>query len=264
MLNERIWKVKKKSLFSCTTVGICAFILISLAAAISHADDMRAAVAANFIAPFKEISAAFEKETRIKVEATYSSTGNLYSQILNGAPYDVFLSADEKTPALLLEKGLCDKPFVYATGRVVLWGQGKKLCGARDWKEALRIKGVNKIAIANPVTAPYGAAAEAALKKSGMWNELGGRLVTAQNVGQSFQYAVSGGTDGSFCALSAALSKAGAGGCYYVLSEAPPITQAACLVKRKGGGNEGRNFLNFLNFLNSPKAAEIKKRYGYQ
>lgn len=253
--------MKRNSLFLSTAVGICAFILISFAAALSQAADMKAAVAANFIAPFQEIAAAFEKETKIKVEATYSSTGNIYSQILNGAPYDVFLSADEKTPALLQEKGLCDKPFVYATGRVVLWGEGKKLCGAKDWKEALRMKGVNKIAIANPATAPYGAAAEAALKKSGLWAEVSGRLVTAQNVGQSFQYAVSGGTDGSFCALSAALSRAGAGGCHYVLSEAPPITQSACLVKRKGGGNEGRNFLIFLN---SPKATEIKKRYGYQ
>ncbi len=211
------------------------------------------------MAPFQEIAAAFEAQSKIKAEATYSSTGNLYAQILNGAPYDVFLSADEKAPGLLFEKGSCDKPFVYATGRVVLWG--KKFCGAKDWKEALRMKGINKIAIANPATAPYGAAAETALKKSGVWKEVSGRLVTAQNVGQSFQYAVSGGTDGSFCAFSAALSKAGSGGCYFEIPEAPPITQAACLVKRKAGNKESSSFLIFLN---SPKATEIKKRYGYQ
>jgi len=256
---EKKYFPAKASALSCTVFGICAFILISLTPVFSHAADLKAAVAANFIAPFQEIAAAFEAQSKIKVEPTYASTGNLYAQIINGAPYDVFLSADEKAPGSLFEKGACEKPFVYATGRVVLWG--KKFCGAKDWKEALRTKGINKIAIANPVTAPYGSAAETALMKSGMWGDLNGRLVTAQNVGQSFQYAVSGGTDGSFCALSAALSKAGSGGCWYVIPEAPPITQAACLVKRKAGNKESSSFLIFLN---SPKATEIKKRYGYQ
>lgn len=233
--------------------------LISLGPVSSDAADLKAAVAANFIAPFQEIAAAFEAQSKIKVEATYSSTGNLYAQIVNGAPYDVFLSADEKAPGKLYEKGLCEKPLVYAIGRVVLWG--KKFCGAKDWKEALRMKGMNKISIANPVTAPYGAAAEAALKTSGIRGEVNGRLVTAQNVGQSFQYAASGGTDASFCALAAALSRAGAGGCWFAINEAPPITQAACLVKRKTGNKENSTFLIFLN---SPKAAEIMKRYGYQ
>ena len=238
---------------------MCIFIMVSLNPAFSHAaEGLRAAVAANFMQPFQEIAADFEAQSKIKVEATYSSTGTLYAQILNGAPYDMFLSADEKAPASLFEKGICDQPFIYAAGRVVLWG--KKFCGAKDWKEALRMKGVNKIAIANPATAPYGAAAEAALKKSGLWGSVSERLVTAQNVGQSFQYAVSSGTDGSFCALSAALSRAGSSGCHYTVNEAPPITQAACLVKRKAGNKDAARFLMFLN---SPKATEIKKRYGY-
>lgn len=240
-------------------IGICIFILISIGPGVSCAADLKAAVAANFIAPFQEIAAAFEAQSKIKVEATYSSTGNLYAQIINGAPYDVFLSADEKAPGKLFEKGACEKPFVYATGRVVLWG--KKFCGAKDWKEALQMKGINKIAIANPATAPYGTAAEAALKKSAMWDRVKERLVTAQSVAQSFQYAVSGGTDGSFCALSAALSQAGTGGCHYMITEAAPIIQAACLIKRKAGHKESSSFLIFLN---SPKAAEIKKRYGYR
>ena len=148
-------------------LGICAVVLIVLYPAFSFAaDGLKAAVAANFMVPFKEIAAAFEKQTKIKVEATYSSTGSLYGQIVNGAPYDVFLSADEETPRSLFEKGMSEKPFLYATGRVVLWGGGKEFCGAKDWKEALRRPGVRKIALANPVTAPYGAAAEAALKKA--------------------------------------------------------------------------------------------------
>lgn len=240
---------------------ICAIVWIALCPAFSHAaDGLKAAVAANFMVPFKEIAAAFEEETKIKVEATYSSTGSLYGQIVNGAPYDVFLSADEETPRLLFEKGVSGKLLLYATGRVVLWGGGKEICGAKDWKEALRRPGVRKIAIANPVTAPYGAAAEAALKKSGLWTGIEGRLVTAQNVGQSFQYAVTGGTDGAFCALSAALSEQGSKGCHYLIEEAPPIRQAACLLNRTTRKGDASRLLLFLD---SPKASEIKKRYGY-
>jgi molybdate transport system substrate-binding protein len=242
-------------------LGICAIVLIALHPAFSHAaDGLKAAVAANFMVPFREISAAFEADTKIKVEATYSSTGNLYGQIINGAPYDVFLSADEEAPRLLFEKGLGEKPLLYATDRVVLWGTGKEICGAKDWKEALKRPGVRKIAIANPVTAPYGAAAETALKKSGLWTGIEGRLVTAQNVGQSFQYAVTGGTEGAFCALSAALSEPGARGCHYLIEEAPAIRQAAGLLTRTARKNDASRLILFLN---SPKATEIKKRYGY-
>jgi molybdate transport system substrate-binding protein len=242
-------------------LGIFAVVLIALHPALSHAaDGLKAAVAANFMVPFQEIAAAFEGETKIKVEATYSSTGNLYGQIINGAPYDVFLSADEETPRALFEKGLGEKPILYATGRIVLWGGGKEICGAKDWKEALRRPGVRKIAQASPVTAPYGAAAEVALKESGLWAEIEGRLVIAQNVGQSFQYAVTGGTDGAFCALSAALSEPGASGCHYLIDEAPPIRQAASLLARTARKSDASRLIIFLN---SPKATDIKKRYGY-
>jgi molybdate transport system substrate-binding protein len=242
-------------------LGICAVVLIALCPIFCHAaDGLKVAVAANFMVPFKEIAAAFEEQTKIKVEATYSSTGSLYGQIINGAPYDVFLSADEETPRSMFGKGMGEKPLLYATGRVVLWGGGKEICGARDWKEALKRKEVKKIAIANPATAPYGAAAEAALKKSGLWKEMSEHMVVAQNVGQSFQYAVTGGTDGSFCALSAALSEPGARGCHYLIDEAPPIRQAACLLNRTARKNDASRLLKFLD---SPKASEIKKRYGY-
>ena len=245
--------------FLFAVIFCAAAVLASLPARALAAETLTAAVAANFMLPFKEIAAAFESETKIKVQGTFSSTGNLYAQTLSGAPYDVFLSADEKAPGKLYEQGLSEKPFVYATGRAVLWGEGKS-CGAKDWKEALRRKGIRKIGLANPATAPYGTAAEAALKKSGLWKEVSGRLVIAQNVGQAFQYAVSGGTDMSFCALSSARSERGLKGCCYLIEEAPPIKQSACLIKRSPGEKEA---LHFLKFLDSPRAIEIKKRYGY-
>jgi molybdate transport system substrate-binding protein len=221
---------------------------------------LKAAVAANFMLPFKEIAAAFEAETGVKVEGTFSSTGSLYGQILNGAPYDVFLSADEKTPATMVEKGLGEKASVYAVGHLVLWGTGKDFCQAKDWREGLAKTGSAKIAIANPATAPYGAAAENALEKAGIWQEMQPRLVIAQNIGQAFQYAVTGGTAASFCALSSALSTEGRKGCHFLVTEAPPIRQAACLVSNSPRKKEAAKFLEYLF---SPKAEAVKKRYGY-
>lgn len=230
-------------LFLFAVLFCAAAVLVALPACAHAAGALKAAVAANFMLPFKEIAAAFESETKIKVEGTFSSTGNLYAQTLGGAPYDVFLSADEKTPGKLHEQGLSEKPFVYATGRAILWGEGKA-CGAKDWKEALRRKGIRKIGLANSSTAPYGTAAEAALKKSGLWNEVSGRLVIAQNAGQAFQYAVTGGTDMSFCALSSALSERGLKGCYYRVEEAPPTKQSACLIKGAPGRKRLHAFSN--------------------
>ncbi len=257
MINKSLPKLLS---LSRVILGICAVFFIALIPDFSRAGEtLKVAVAANFMLPFQEIAALFDSHTKIKVEATFSSTGSLYAQIINGAPYDVFLSADESVPAMLHSEGLSDKPFIYATGRVVLWGEGK-LCEAKDWKEALRRKGIRKIALANPATAPYGFAAETALKKSGLWGEMNERLVIAQNVGQSFQFAFTGGTDGSFCALSSALSEQGAKGCYFLIDEAPPIRQSACLIKRSVRVKEASRFLIFLN---SREAMEIKKRYGY-
>ena len=224
------------------------------------ADSLTVAVAANFVVPFKEIAATFEAETHIRVESTFASTGSLYAQIISGAPYDVFLSADENRPSVLFEKGLGDKPFVYATGKVVLWGKGKDFCGAKNWQDALIKTNIRKIALANPVTAPYGAAAEAALKQSGLQPQIEKKLVIAQNVGQAFQYASSGGTDACFCALSSALSSQGKQGCYYAMEQAPPIRQAACRITASSKRDPA---LMFLRFLLSPKVEKIKKRYGY-
>lgn len=252
--------INMKHLFMRSFSLILAAFLLACPLPSHAAENLKAAVAANFMIPFKEIAAAFEAETKTNVEATFSSTGSLYAQIINEAPYDVFLAADEERPRILFEKGLGGEPFVYATGRAVLWGTGKDFCGRADWKDALSQENVRKIALANPATAPYGAAAKQALKQSNLWQRLEGRIVTAQNVGQAFQYALTGGVDASFCALSSALSSQGKKGCHYIVDEAPPIRQAACLIKYSAKQKEARIFLKFLF---SPKAEMIKKKYGY-
>jgi molybdate transport system substrate-binding protein len=240
---------------------LLSILLMAFWVPVAQAESLKAAVAANFIVPFKVIATVFEKETDIKVDATFASTGSLYAQIINGAPYDVLLSADEEKPVELFRQGIGEKPFVYAVGRVVLWGKEKNFCGAKNWQDALEKKPLKKIAIPNPTVAPYGAAAESALKKTGLWNKVEKKLISAQNVGQAFQYAITGGTEACFCALSAALSEQGTQGCTYAVEQAPPITQAACLIRRTKKRNDA---VRLLKFLNSPTAQALKVRYGYQ
>jgi len=234
------------------------FLFISPASA---QDKLHVAVAANFISPFKELAQSFEKRTGIKIEATYASTGQLYTQIVNGAPYDLFLSADREKPDLLHKEGKAEAPFIYATGQVVLWTARKDLCQIKHWREVMAVPGLKNFAVANPKTAPYGAAAMEAMKKTGVPANVQGRLVYAQNIAQAFQYAATGSVDAGFCALSAALSAEGRKGCFFSIAEAPPVVQGACLLKRTAHREAVEKFVQFLS---SPEAGAVKKRYGYK
>lgn len=224
-------------------------------------EKITVAVASNFISPFKEIISLYETRTGVHIDATYSSTGQLYAQIANGAPYDFFLSADTETPDKLNKSGLAEIPFIYATGSVVLWSGQKELCKNSDWQKVVAAAGSKKIAIANPKTAPYGAAAMEAIKKMGLTETIQGKLVFAQNVAQSFQYASTGSVDAGFCALSSALSDEGQKGCYLTIEEAPSIVQSACLLKRTP---YKKAVEEFAKFLLSPAVETIKKKYGYR
>jgi molybdate transport system substrate-binding protein len=236
-------------------------LLVVFPCSVSAQEKISVAVAANFISAFKEIAADFEGKTQIKVEGTFSSTGNLYSQTINGAPYDLFLSADEERPALLNKDGLADTPFVYAKGQSILWSANEDFCKAKTWPEALKNKKIKKISIANTQTAPYGAAAQKALEAVGIWNALQSKLVVAQTVAQSFQYASTSAVDAGFCAMSATLSEEGKKGCFYVINEAPEIIQSACILKRTTNRAATEKFVEYLN---SSGAKNIKIKYGYR
>ena len=224
-------------------------------------ENISVAVAANFISAFKEMAADFEAKTKIKVEGTFSSTGNFYNQITNGAPYDLFLSADEERPALLNKDGVADAPFIYAKGQAILWSANKDFCKAKTWQGALKNNKIQKIAIANIKTAPYGTAAKEALEKSGMWDALQSKLVYAETIAQSFQYASTSAVDAGFCAMSATVSTEGKKGCFFVINEAPEIIQSACVLKRT---TNRAAVAKFVEYLNSPAAKEIKIKYGYR
>jgi molybdate transport system substrate-binding protein len=238
--------------------------LLLLTALSSHAADEKitAGVAANFMVPFGEITALFEKQTGIRVEPVFTSSGKLYAQIVSGAPYDIFLSADEERPAKLFMDGLVERPFVYARGEVVLWSAERKFCsGAKDWAAALRSAGVKKIAIANPETAPYGAAAMAAIRAAGLEEVIRERLVYPQDIGQAFQYAATGSVEAGFCAMSSVLTDQGKKGCFLAVDQAPEIVQSACVLTKAANR---RNAQRFAEFLLTPEAQKIKEKYGYK
>ena len=217
-------------------------------------------VATNFMLPFQEISLEFENKHHIRIDATYTSTGNLYGQITHGAPYDLFLAADECRPEQLVKEGLVSDTFIYARGRTVLWTANKRICTEKDWQKALMLPTVNKVSIANPETAPYGAAAIAALKKAGLEEVIGKKLVFAQNVVQAFQYAHTESVDVGFCALSSVFSEQGKMGCYFLLENAPVIIQRGCVLK----GSKNRKLAEqFAAFLCSRDAQNIKTKFGY-
>lgn len=239
------------------------FFLILFAASSANASENKVsvAVAANFIQPFKEIAADFEQKTGVKVEVVFSSTGNLYSQIKNGAPYDIFLAADEKRPDLLKKEGWTNGVFIYARGKAVLWSADKSFCTARTWQEALKKTGDRKIAIANPDTAPYGAAARTALQTAGLWGDLKSKLVMAQDIAQAFHYAETSAAEAAFCAASAVVTPEGRKGCYYEIPQAPEIVQAGCFAKKP---KDEKCTELFVLYLISGQADKVKAKYGYK
>jgi molybdate transport system substrate-binding protein len=237
------------------------FMNIVCALSVQAGEKLLVAVAANFILPSEELTKMFQDRTGIVTEATYTSTGKLYGQIVKGAPYDVFLAADETRPDLLEKQGFSDKPFVYARGQVVVWTAKRTLCGAENWQAVVKNPEVKKIAIANTESAPYGTAAMITLKQVGLWETLKNKYVFPQTVAQAFQYAETKSADVGFCAYSSVLSDKAKGGCFYTVPEAPPTVQAACILK----GTKNRSAAEkFVKFISSTEAQKVKEKYGYR
>lgn len=228
---------------------------------VSAEEKIHAGVAANYIQVFRELATVYEAKTGIKIDATFTSSGSLYSQITNGAPYDIFLSADEDRPVRLYNAGLAEKPFTYAEGHVILWSAKKDFCKSKDWTAAVKSGAVKKISMANPETAPYGLAALKALQKRGLHELLKPKIVNSQDIAQSFQYASTEAVDAGFCALSSAYSPQGIEGCFYEIKEAPAIIQSASVLKSSRNIKAAEKFAAFII---SEEAVKIKKKYGYR
>ncbi len=246
--------VKKTLLFLAT-------FLLFVGSNAGAAESLVVAVAANFALPMEEIGREFKEAKGITLQTTISSTGKLFAQIKNWAPYDLFLAADTARPELLFAEGLAGEPIVYAKGQAVLWSKNIELCTRKNWQDVLLDNKLKKIGIANPKTAPYGSVVKKALQQAGLWDKVAGKLVYAGNVGQSFQYAAMGTVAVSFTAASFTVSDQGQKGCFWPIPEADTVVQKACIISRSAKQDMAGEFLTFLQ---SPQVQKILNKYGYR
>ncbi|WP_031482837.1 molybdate ABC transporter substrate-binding protein [Maridesulfovibrio frigidus] len=239
---------------------LLALLWICLTSQAVSAASLTVGCAANFTGAMKQLAVMYEKETGNEILCSFGSTGMLYGQITNGAPYDLFFAADEKRPDLLYTSGLAEKPLLYATGKAVLWSSDKGLAEALDWKEAVLSSKIEHVAISNPKTAPYGSAAQEALIKVGLLDKLTPKLVFGKSVGVAFQFAYSGSAEAGFIALSQALSGKGMEGKYWAIPEAGKVKQSVAIIKSGKVSESGA----FLAWMKTPSVREVIKEYGYE
>ena len=241
----------------------CSLLLALGLPTIAEADEVQVAVAANFLAPLQEIAKSFEKETGHQTLITSGATGQLFTQIQHGAPFEVMISADAKTPKKLVknELALADSQFTYARGKLVLWSVDPAVVDASG--AVLKSDKFKHLAIANPKTAPYGTAAMETLDKLGLSASLKSKLVEGENISQAKQFVDTGNAEVGFVALSQIYKngKITKGSAWVVpLDLYAPIYQDAVLLK-KGEDNPAATAL--LNYLKSDKAKAIMTTYGY-
>jgi len=235
-----------------------------LACTNAWADEVQVAVAANFTAPIQAIAKDFEKDTGHKLVASFGATGQFYAQINNGAPFEVFLAADDSTPAKLeQEKQTVEgSRFTYAIGTLALWSAKPGYVDAQG--EVLKKNDYKHLSIANPKTAPYGLAATQVLAKLNLTEATKGKLVEGQNITQAFQFVSTGNAELGFVALSQIYKdgKVENGSAWIVPSSLhDPIRQDAVILNK---GKDNPAAKAFIDYLKGPKATAVIKSYGYQ
>lgn len=228
-----------------------------------RADTLMVAVASNFSMPMKEIATAFEQESGHRLNVAFAASGKLYAQIVNGAPFQVFLSADRDKPARLEQEGLA-KPgsrFTYATGALILWSATPGFVDPEGL--VLQSNTFDHLALPSPKLAPYGAAAKEVLENLGLFAGLSNKLVAGENIAQTYQFVASGNAELGFVARSQVMKSDQLinGSAWLVPVELHgPIRQDAILLAR-GEGNAGAEAL--MSYLRSDKAKAIITSYGY-
>lgn len=246
--------------------GFRTFLLLIFSVSASvHAEELlTVAVASNFLRTAQEISAAFTETTGTPVRLSSGSTARLYAQIVNGAPYDLFLAADVTRPKLLLDGGLAvsGSRMTYALGSLVLWSTDSTLRG-KDCRVALEEGAYRHLAIANPLTAPYGLAARKFLQAAQLWERSKSRLVYGENISQTFQFVASGNATLGLVASSQVVSISPfETTCSWPLQppEAPMILHDGVILQRTANVEAARSFMEFLR---EPRAIAILQRSGY-
>ncbi len=251
---------------------LCFVALLCLVASVSDglfvqasAEDLAIAAASDLNFAIKDLIAEYEKATGHHVKLSLGSSGNFYAQIQNGAPFDVYFSADIGYPKKLEEAGLTvpGSLYRYAVGRIVLWTNHTSKREVSKGLEILRDPAIKKIAIANPKHAPYGRAAVAAMQYFKVYDEAKDRLVLGENISQAAQFIESGACDVGIIALSLALAPTmkAAGTYWEIPSDAhPPLEQGAAILK---SSKQQKTAQQFLDFMQGQPGQEIMSRYGF-
>jgi len=227
-------------------------------------DAITVAVASNFSLAAHELADQFTRQSELPVRLSYGSTGKLYAQIINGAPFDVFLAADIERPSLLEKSGhsVAGTRFIYATGSLVLWSADARLSG-QDCREVLLRGDFRHLALANPTTAPYGKAAREVLTHLQLWDSTDGRIVFGENIAQALQFTATGNATLGFIARSQTLQAAlPPATCSWQVPELmhAPIEQQLVLLSRAADNAAAKRFIEFMR---SPAAQEIIIAQGY-
>jgi len=245
--------------------AIMLALLLFLGACNAHAQSLRIAAASDLQFALADLAAQYEKQSGAKLAITYGSSGNFFAQIQNGAPFDLFFSADIAYPQKLIDAGFAesDSRYTYAFGRIVLWlpSESPLIPAKLQWNTLLDAR-IQKIAIANPDHAPYGRAAVAALQKAGLYEQLKAKLVYGENISQAAQFVLSGSAQAGILALSLATAPAMKSGKYWEIPRDlyPPLEQAAVLLKSSPNKPAARAFLAFLQ---TESARAALARYGF-
>ena len=243
--------------------ALLAFVMCGVAV---PAQTISVAAAADLAAVLSLLTANYQKQTGREVKVSFGASGTLTSQIQNGAPFDIFLSADEAYPQQLVQAGLADSrsQYRYARGTLILWAPTTSNLDVENrGAQALLDPAVSKVAMANPHYAPYGRAAEAALKHLGLYEKIFSKLVIGENIAQTAQFVESGNAQAGFLALSTAMSPAmrGKGKYWVVPAEAyPPLDQAVVVLSRS---KEKPAAQQFIQYLQKPESIQLLKSYGF-
>ena len=244
---------------------IALVLLLITAATAAVADQIVVAAASDLNFALRDIAARFERETGNKVVLTFGSSGNFFTAIQNGAPYDLYFSADSEYPQKLQAAGLAapDSLYEYGAGKLVIWMPQTSPLDLKQGVSVLLDPRVRTIAIANPAHAPYGRAAVAAMQSTGVYDRLKDKLVIGENISQAAQFVQTGNADAGLLALSLALSPSmKSSGRYIEVPQAsyPQLRQAAIVLKSSKKQTLARQFLDYIK---KPQSAEILRDYGF-
>ena len=244
-------------------LALCLFVITSVNLAV--AEEISIAAASNLNFAFREIATEYEKASGNQVRLTFGSSGNFYAQIQNGAPFDLFFSADIEYPQKLEEVGLTvpGSLYQYAIGRIVLWTGHESRIDVTKGMEALREPTVKKVAIANPKHAPYGRAAVAAMEYFKVYDQVKDKLVLGENISQAAQFIESGACDIGIIALSLAVTPVmKSKGMYWEIPAGAHLSLEQGVVILKSSKQQ-ESAKQFLAFIKGVQGQEIMKRNGF-